>query len=385
VPKIPLQTLRHPTIVVHDARATALNYADFFGITTWQVRHLGPDRLQQATVRGRVPTAPPPANGMVGESPIPGAYGFISALGTSPNGNIMFELVQPTSGLSTFEEFLVTRGQGIHGLCATVLGAKEFDELRPLLAENDIRIAQSYRLGKAEHYYLDMRKPLANFFLEVVVPSADDWPTAVAPDEVWDLSGEVTRPKDVNAAINAVGITHFGCVIDNLQERLPNFARIFGENVWRGMNWHTAPGSLEDTTTNGRPVVHGYFTGRADLGTNRTGALPFGFEVIQPTYGPSHYKEDFLLVLGPGLHHIDVRTPMADWAEWERTNVWMDERFGAPTCMSGWLRNKSALFHYKDTRQKLGFVTELSAPRRTDAPVQRWQPDYWYDFSAVAR
>jgi hypothetical protein len=51
--------------------------------------------------------------------------------------------------------------------------------------------------------------------------------------------------------------------------------------------------------------------------------------------------------------------------------------------MSGWLRNHAALFRYKDTRQKLGYVTELSAPRKRDTPTGRWQPDYWYDFSAV--
>ena len=55
----------------------------------------------------------------------------------------------------------------------------------------------------------------------------------------------------------------------------------------------------------GQPCNHGYFTGRADVGKNRSG-VPFGFEVIQPTYGPSHYKEDFLQVLGPGIHHVDL-------------------------------------------------------------------------------
>jgi hypothetical protein len=382
VNKIPLGTLRYPTVVVRDAQATAQHYADFFGITQWKVHHLTPDRLDGVTIRGRVPT-PPPQQELVGNVALPGTFGFTSAIGTTANGNITFQLVQPTSGLSTFEEFLVTRGEGVHSIFATVVDAAEFADLRAWLATESVPLAQSYRFGGADYYYFDMRKPLANFFLQVVVPHADDWENPT-PDEVWDVSARVTRPAEVKAATEAVGITHFGVVIDNLQERLPNFARLFGQNLWRGMNWHTAPGSLEDTTNNGVPVVHGYFTGRADLSTNRSG-LPFGFEVIQPTFGPSHYKEDFLQVLGPGIHHVDVRVPMADWDEWIRTNSWLDDFFETPTCMSGWLRNRSALFRYKDTRRKLGFVTEIGAPKRVDdGPPKRWAPDYWYDFPLTA-
>jgi hypothetical protein len=381
VNKIPLDRLRYPTIVVNDARATAKNYADFYGITTWNVLHVTPDKLQEMTIRGRVP-AKPPALELAGTMPVPGEYSFISAIGSTPSGKLTFQLVQPTSGLSTFEEFLVTRGEGVHSVFATVLDENDFAALRTWLASENVPLAQSYRLGKADYYYFDMRKVLAGFFVQVVVPHAADWEN-VKPDEVWNFSNDVTRPKDVKAALDAEGITHFGVVIDNLQETLPAFARIFGQAVWRGMHWRTAPGSLEDTTNNGQPVVHGYFTGRSDLGTNPSG-LPFGFEVIQPTFGPSHYKEDFLKVLGAGIHHVDVRVPMENWDEWERTNGWLDERFGAPTCMSGWLRNHSALFRYKDTRRKLGYVTEISAPRTDSGPRKAWAPDYWYDFSARA-
>lgn len=377
---IPMDRLRYSTVVVRDAKAKARRYADFYGIEQWNVFHATPDRLENVSIRGRVPTAPP-ALDLAGTMPVPGTFGFISAIGTTPNGNITFQLVQPTSGLSTFEEFLVIRGEGVHSIFATVMNDAEFAKTKAWLATEGVPLAQSYRLGNADYYYFDMAKPLANFFVQIVVPRRADW-AAFPPDEVWNFSSELTRPSDVNAAREATGITHFGVVVDNLQEKLPNFARLFGQPVWRGMHWRTAPGSLEETTNNGVPVVHGYFTGRADLGTNPSG-LPFGFEVIQPTSGPSHYKEDFLQILGPGIHHVDVRIPMSDWDEWLRTNSWLDEDFGAPTCMSGWLRNKSVLFRYKDTRAQLGYVTEISAPRREGGPRKQWAPDYWYDFSAT--
>lgn len=377
--KIPFDTLHSVAVVVRDAKATANAYAQFYGITHWDVTHLTPDRLEASTIRGRIPSTPPPSDDP-DRNPIPGAFGFTSAIGTSPNGNLTFQLIQPTSGLSVFEEFLITRGEGVHSLFATIVDAPAFAELRAWLAIEQVPLAMSYRYGGAGYNYFDMRKTLGNFFIQVVVPHADGWDKQ-PPDEVWDL--ETSRPAEVPAARESTGITHFGVVIENLQETLPNFARLFGQSVWRGMHWRTAPGSLEETTNNGVPVVHGYFTGRADLGKNRSG-LPFGFEVIQPTFGPSHYKEDFLQIIGPGIHHVDVSVPFADWDEWLRTNAWLDDSFAAPTCMSGWLRNKSALFRYKDTRTTLGYVTELSAPRRAPGPRKRWPPDYWYDFSAMA-
>ena len=261
--------------------------------------------------------------------------------------------------MSTFEEFLVTRGEGVHSIFATVMDAGNFADLRKWLASEGVTVAQSYRLGAADFYYFDMRKLLGAFYIQVVVPLQDDWERTIPVDETWDFSKELTRPRDLKGATDALGITHFGIVVDNLSEKLPNFAKLFGQPVWRGMHWRTAPGSLEDTTNNGVPVVHGYFTGRSDLGKNVSG-LPWGFEVIQPTAGPSHYKEDYLQLLGPGIHHVDVRIPLADWDEWERINRWLGDDFGAPTCMSGWLRNHSALFHYQDTRKRLGYVTEIS-------------------------
>ena len=80
--KIPLDTLRYATLVVSDAKATARNYADFYGIERWNVTNATPERLQAMTIRGRVPTAPPPFD-LNGPVPVPGQYGFISAIGST--------------------------------------------------------------------------------------------------------------------------------------------------------------------------------------------------------------------------------------------------------------------------------------------------------------
>jgi len=70
-----------------------------------------------------------------------------------------------------------------------------------------------------------------------------------------------------------------------------------------------------------------------------------------------------------------------DWAQWEALNTWLANDFQAPTCMSGWLRNRTALFQYQNTSKSLGYVTEIVAPPQ---PGKKFggpsAPDYWYDF-----
>ena len=150
-------------------------------------------------------------------------------------------------------------------------------------------------------------------------------------------------------------------MVHDVVERVETFARLFDVPLWRGMHWRTEPGWLEDTTNNGQPVTHGYFTGRADVGTNRSG-VPFGFEV-----DPAHLRAEPLqggLPAGARAGHPPRRPGHrhGEWGEWDAVNQWL-AAMDAPTCMSGWLRNHSALFHYQDTRRKLGYVTEIHPPR----------------------
>jgi hypothetical protein len=65
----------------------------------------------------------------------------------------------------------------------------------------------------------------------VIAPRRVDWENAIKPDEIRDMTDDIKRWPDMAAA--------------------------------RGKKWRTAPGSLEDATVNGKPVVHSCFTGRA--------------------------------------------------------------------------------------------------------------------------
>jgi hypothetical protein len=376
--KIPVDTLYYATIVTRDAKALARNYAEFYGIDKWTVVNATPERLTNSTVHGRRPSPPVSPGG-----PAPGEYSFLSATGESENGGVRFQIVQPTGGLSTFEEFLVTRGQGVHGVFLAVIDGKDIDGLKSWLASENVPVGQSFTLdGAGDFYYFDTRKALGGFYVQVVVPRTENWEDAIKADDHWDFSGQVQRPPGVDGAQQVTGITHFGVVVPDVVERVETFARLFDQPRWRGMHWRTEDGWLEDTTNNGKPVVHGYFTGRGDVGKTKLG-VNFGFEIVQPVSGPSHYKEDFLEALGPGIHHIDLTMPLKDQGEWDALNAWL-AGLGAPTCMSGWLRHHAALFHYQDTRQKLGYVIEIHPPANPNRSAGGWAPDYLYDFSAKA-
>jgi hypothetical protein len=272
----------------------------------------------------------------------------------------------------------------VHSVFMSEVEQTDFPGLKDFLAREGVGIAQSFTIdAAADVYYFDTRAALGGFYVQVVVPKKPNWRDAIKVDETWDFTSEVKRPPDTSATAKAVGIPHFGVIVHDVVARTKSFARLFGMPVWRGMHWRTEPGSLEDTTCNGKPVVHAYFTGRGDVGKTPLG-VPFGFEIVQPTFGPSHYKEDFLQVLGPGIHHVDLHMPIEEWSEWEAINKWLANDLDAPTCMSGGLRGGAALFHYQDMRRKLGYVIEIHAPPKvkSNIPRPRWAPDYWYDFTA---
>lgn len=378
--RIPLNTDPCITIVTRDLRETAKAYSTFFGIRSWDVRHHTEERIDELCSRGFRPTARPDLD-LATPSPLPNGFSFISATGRNASGGVFFELVQPTGGLSTFEEFLITRGMGVHSVCMTVLGQAEFEALRDRLASMGVTVAQSYRFGQADWYYFQARRWLGAFYVTIIVPQEAGAAVRTMPDEVWTFDDYRPAP-DLAFGHQVSGITHLGVVVPSLMDALPGIARMFGTPLWRGTHWRTAPGSLEDTTYNGTPIVHGYLTGRADFGKNSLG-VPFGLEVIQPVSGASHYKQDFLDVVGAGVHHIDLKWPVETWEQWDAMNAWMADAFAAPTCMSGWLRNRSILFHYQDTREMLGTVTETHPPLPPNSTGKLWAPDYWFDYSEL--
>jgi catechol 2,3-dioxygenase-like lactoylglutathione lyase family enzyme len=194
-------------------------------------------------------------------------------------------------------------------------------------------------------------------------------------DEEWDLGDAIQRPEAVSFIDKLAGISHIGVVVTDVDRTVATYARLFGVPRWRGMHWHTEPGWLEEPTYLGEPVEHSYSMGRADVGKNEAG-MGIGFEVCQPESGPSHFKEDFLIPRGEGVHHLALPFPMKDVYDWVDFNKWLDEDLQVPTCMSAWLREHTRLSVWRDTTPLLGFVIEYGIQAGRGRPA-----DFWYDFS----
>jgi len=213
VPTLSIDRLHHANVVVHDLRATARNYAQVLGITTWDVHHWTPDRLTHAQAFGSR-----------------AAFGYSTATGSNSNG-VTFRLVQPTHGFSTFTEFLITRGEGVHSLC---LGSSVESNIEPLT------IAQAATLdGAATSVMLDTREQLGGFRVELesgALPAADDR---------WDLSADGQRPDAVEWLANVPKIGHFGIAVSNVIAKLQHYASLLGIDHWSGLHFLNTPGSLE--------------------------------------------------------------------------------------------------------------------------------------------
>jgi catechol 2,3-dioxygenase-like lactoylglutathione lyase family enzyme len=342
--------------VVRDLRAAARTYTEVFGIERWDVVRYTEERLHDTTVLGYA--AP---------------YAYATATGSNVHG-VTFRLVQPTGGLSTYEQFLVTRGEGIHGVCLAAVSERSFAELLPKLRAHGVSVGQAATVdGTVRHYHLDTRAALGGFFVEVLVPLAGE---GTRVDEHWELGDQIRRPAGVESLQRVPRIGHFGVAVNDLMARLPAYATLLGLPRWTFRHFRPEAGSLESSTLDGEEVKHAFLLALA-------GFDDVAFEVIQPTLEPTHYRRHLLDPVGEGVHHLLI-LPSQDEGRWPAVRAWMGG-MGAPVAMSG--RVGAASFYYLDTRARLGgYLVEAIVrpqPGGNEAPSQS-EPDYTFDFGTPA-
>lgn len=352
---VPVDRLYSVGVVVKDLEAATRRHAELFGIDRWVVRELTADRLTDIQSYGRPTTA-----------------SFRTATGTAPGGAVTFELVQPLSGESPFERFRALRRQGVCHLTLAVRDRDSFASLRSALARNGLRLAASMTVdGRLERHFIDTREALGGYLVEVQVPLDGGSAASLRVDEQWDHSGTYERPPGVEPLpITSVG--HFGIVVRDMHGTLERYAHLLGAREWGVRDWRTEPGLLESPYYRGEQVDHEYYTGLAQF-------RDFGFEIIQPTFGPSHYNRDFLDRTGEGIHHI-LLTVLTAPENWERTVTWL-ESVKAPLVMGADLMKGAAHFCYFEPGPSIGgYVVETVILRRS--PDQPPEPDYVIDFAA---
>lgn len=124
--------------VVRDAEKAMRDYYDGMGIGPWEVYELKPPLLRESYVRGR-------------ESD----HTYLLALATF--NNMQYELIQPLTGRSIYDEFLEEHGEGLHHV------KFYFDDCAAAIAgynEKGFEVIQSGKIDDDEFYYLDTDKSM---------------------------------------------------------------------------------------------------------------------------------------------------------------------------------------------------------------------------------
>ncbi len=338
-------------VVVRDLDRATEQYAKLLGLDEWTVADLTTDRVTDAVSYGRRS---------------PGTYRAGYGTVGTPHA-VPFELVQPTGGETPFNEFLLSKGEGIAFL--TVL-AEDVDDagIGEHFADLGIRRAHSHVVdGEVRRTFWDTRSRLGGYLLEVVTAPA------VPAGQVRRHDGAALRGGHRPLPIQ--GINHFGVVVDDTMATIEEYRRILGIEKFAVKTWQTEFGRLDAPYYRDiDPVQHGYFTAQGFC-------EDFGFEIIQCTYGPSHYNREFTDQRGPGIHHIFpyLATSQHDWDATVEAVTALD----APLCTGSDLRGGAAHYAYFDTFDQLGGYLVEGVLRRFPAEPRFRAPDWEVDFSTL--
>ena len=156
-------TISQIAIVVRDMDASLKAYTENLGWGPWSVFDYKPPLLHDTMVRGE-----------------PVEYRMIGAE-TKVDG-LGFELIQPVSGPSIYQEFLDAHGEGVQHIACMKHSEQDSSLMQEHWRSNGAEVLMSGRIGDSiEFYYLDTA-PMLKFVLESGSGHAIDLkPTYVYP------------------------------------------------------------------------------------------------------------------------------------------------------------------------------------------------------------
>jgi hypothetical protein len=151
-------------VVVKDIEKSVKNYWKILGIGPWQIFTVKPPLLENATYHGK-----------------PMHQEFKVALATLEN--IEFELIQPVKGKTIYQDFLKSRGEGLHHImCDRV------EDVEGKLASYQkigAKTTQTAKFGEDEWGYADTERLLGTI-LEIDKPPDVKLPP---PDKIYPPEG----------------------------------------------------------------------------------------------------------------------------------------------------------------------------------------------------
>jgi Glyoxalase/Bleomycin resistance protein/Dioxygenase superfamily len=145
-PVVPM-TISQICVVVRDIEAALASFTQNCGWGPWNVYEYKPPLLHDTSLRGE-----------------PVEFQMIGAE-TSVNG-LGFELIQPVSGRSIYQEHLDTHGEGVQHIACMQHSWEESAAFQAHWAQRGAQVLMYGRIGDSiEFYYLDT-DPLLKFVLE---------------------------------------------------------------------------------------------------------------------------------------------------------------------------------------------------------------------------
>ena len=161
-PAVPM-TITQIAVVVADMQSALRSYTENLGWGPWSVFDYKPPLLHHTEVRGE-----------------PVEFRMIGAE-THLDG-LDFELIQPVSGPSIYQEFLDTHGEGVQHIACMQHSFDDSTAMKRHWAKRGAKVLMGGRIGESiEFYYLDTA-PIVKFVLESGSGHAIDLqPTYVYP------------------------------------------------------------------------------------------------------------------------------------------------------------------------------------------------------------
>lgn len=160
-----MKSVDQVAVVVKDIDRAMEHYVEELGIGPWSVYTFSPDWIQDMTFRGK-------------------EQGYSMILALTQVGDVMYELIQPVQGPSSYEEFLNERGEGLHHLGYFV---DDIDEAIKEMEGKGFPLLQSGRNfgtgGDGAYAYFETEGALGHIIEAIQMPAAMPDPERTFPDQ----------------------------------------------------------------------------------------------------------------------------------------------------------------------------------------------------------
>lgn len=279
-------------------------------------------------------------------------------------GDLQLEVVQPTAGVSLYNEFLDNHGEGVQHLLVSSDNLS-FEETVQRFVATGFPVVQG-GIVKVPSQVGSLQLPAPRLFNKILSPQFKYMDTETALKTAIELikmpfsisykrgcemgKGDYWIPND-GAAIEAGLPNSFidrlfkvGIVTHDLEETIKNYAERLGIGTWKRVD--LTPSVIKDAKLRGETIEFSLRLAAAKIGET-------WLEVVQPLSGKSLYQE-FLEQHGEGINYLGVCTDQVNFPE----TVHKFTALGCPVVMEGELKGAYRFAHF-DTKPFIHTTLEL--------------------------